>query len=83
MRERVPYAQGPPRDQDPACAIGDPDIQHQQRTKVRIDDINFFGNQAINEARLKKQLKDTKERSRFTIYPPPADSTTVRIPLDL
>ena len=37
--------------------------------KVRINDINFFGNVAISEAKLKKQLKDTKEMSRLTIYP--------------
>jgi len=38
--------------------------------KVRIDQINFFGNQAVREAKLKKELKDTKELSRLTIYPP-------------
>lgn len=38
--------------------------------KVRINQINFFGNQAITEAKLKKQFKDTKELSRLTLYPP-------------
>jgi outer membrane protein insertion porin family len=38
--------------------------------KVRINQINFFGNTAIPDATLKKQLKDTKEQSRITIYPP-------------
>src|SRR5579859_941592 len=53
--------------------------------KVRIYQIDFFGNQAIREAKLKKQLKDTKEQSRMTIYPPdnqtpygPHDSVTLR-----
>jgi outer membrane protein insertion porin family len=53
--------------------------------KVRINDIDFFGNQAITEARLRKQLKDTKELSRLTLYPPsnmtpygPHDSITLR-----
>src|SRR5258708_3400719 len=43
--------------------------------KVRISEVNFFGNQAITEAKLKKQLKDTKELSRLTLYPPPPDTT--------
>ncbi|HEY4062468.1 MAG TPA: POTRA domain-containing protein [Puia sp.] len=42
--------------------------------KVRIDNVYFFGNQALTEAKLKKQLKDTKEMSRMTIYPE-SDST--------
>lgn len=36
--------------------------------KVKIDEIRFVGNQ-VDEAKLKKQLKGTKERSRFTLYP--------------
>lgn len=53
--------------------------------KVRIYQIDFFGNQAVREQKLKKQLKDTKEQSRMTIYPPPNltpygphDSVTLR-----
>src|SRR5882757_2672582 len=42
--------------------------------KVRINEINFFGNDAVLESKLKKQLKDTKELSRFTLYPPPPDT---------
>ncbi|HMH22597.1 MAG TPA: POTRA domain-containing protein [Puia sp.] len=38
--------------------------------KVRISQINFFGNEAISEPKLKKQLKDTKELSRLTLFPP-------------
>ncbi|NCI47793.1 outer membrane protein assembly factor [Sediminibacterium sp. WSJ-3] len=36
--------------------------------KVKINNINFGGN-SIDEARLKKQMKDTKEKSRFTLFP--------------
>ncbi len=42
--------------------------------KVRINDIDFFGNQAIAEPKLRKQLKDTKELSRLTLFPPPNSS---------
>ena len=38
--------------------------------KVRIAQVNFFGNEAVTEAKLKKQMKDTKELSHFTLYPP-------------
>lgn len=37
--------------------------------KVRIGDISFFGNEQVDDLRLKKQLKGTKEMSRFTFYP--------------
>ena len=37
--------------------------------KVRVENITFSGN-TIEETTLKKQLKDTKEKSRFTLYPP-------------
>ena len=43
--------------------------------KVRINEVNFFGNDAIAESKLKKQLKDTKELSRLTLFPPPVDTT--------
>ena len=36
--------------------------------KVRISNISFVGN-TIDEAKLKKQLKDTKEQSRLTLHP--------------
>ena len=39
--------------------------------KVKIADINFFGNQAIATSKLKKQMKDTKEVSRLTMFPEP------------
>ena len=37
--------------------------------KVKVENITFSGN-TIDEAKLKKQLKGTKENSRFTLYPP-------------
>ncbi|MBS1602864.1 MAG: BamA/TamA family outer membrane protein [Bacteroidetes bacterium] len=53
--------------------------------KVRVYQISFFGNEAVRENKLKKQLKDTKELSRMTLYPPsnltpygPHDSITLR-----
>ena len=36
--------------------------------KVKINNINFGGN-TVEDAKLKKQLKDTKERSRLTLFP--------------
>jgi outer membrane protein insertion porin family len=37
--------------------------------KVRINDVSFYGNEAVNELKLKKQLKGTKETTRITLYP--------------
>ena len=37
--------------------------------KTRINNISFDGN-TIDDAKLKSKLKDTKEQSRFTLYPP-------------
>ncbi len=37
--------------------------------KVRIDEVNFFGNETVDALKLKKQLKGTKEMSKFTLYP--------------
>ncbi len=39
--------------------------------KVKIADVNFFGNQAVSTSALKKQMKDTKEVSRLTLFPEP------------
>jgi outer membrane protein insertion porin family len=53
--------------------------------KVRIYEINFFGNEDVAESKLKKQMKDTKELSRITLFPPdnktpygPHDSVSLR-----
>jgi outer membrane protein insertion porin family len=37
--------------------------------KVRINEISFFGNETVDEMKLKKQMKGTKEMSRITLYP--------------
>jgi outer membrane protein insertion porin family len=37
--------------------------------KVRINSINFSGNEQIEDTRLKKQMKGTKEMPRFTLFP--------------
>ena len=40
-----------------------------QGAKMRINEINFFGNESIDGLKLKKQLKGTKEKTRFTLFP--------------
>ena len=40
--------------------------------KVKVDNIRFFGNENVEDYRLKKQMKGTKEMSKATLYP---DST--------
>ena len=42
--------------------------------KVKIDEIHFFGQETISEQKLKKQLKGTKEMSKFTLYPAAVNS---------
>ncbi len=36
--------------------------------KVKIDGINFFGNENVSATKLKKQMKGTKEMPRFSLY---------------
>ena len=50
-------------------------------SKVRVNSINFSGNKSVGDLKLKKQMKGTKEMSRFTLFPlsvhsPYGDSTT-------
>ena len=40
-----------------------------KRTKVRVNEIMFAGNDHVSALRLKKQMKGTKEMSRLTLYP--------------
>ncbi|MBL0233668.1 MAG: outer membrane protein assembly factor [Chitinophagaceae bacterium] len=40
--------------------------------KVKVDNIRFFGNENVEDYRLKKQMKGTKEMSKATLFP---DST--------
>ncbi|MCU7551685.1 outer membrane protein assembly factor [Chitinophagaceae bacterium LB-8] len=37
--------------------------------KVHVNEINFYGNTAVNELKLKKKMKGTKEMSKLTLYP--------------
>ncbi len=37
--------------------------------KVRVNSINFSGNQSLESQRLKKQMKNTKEMNRITLFP--------------
>jgi outer membrane protein insertion porin family len=37
--------------------------------KVKINSINFAGNETVSDLRLKKQMKGTKEMIRFTLFP--------------
>jgi outer membrane protein insertion porin family len=41
----------------------------QKGVKVKVNDISFFGNEAVTEPKLKRELKDTKELTRLTLYP--------------
>jgi outer membrane protein insertion porin family len=38
-------------------------------SKVRVNEIMFAGNQTVSDAKLKKQMRGTKEMSRFTLNP--------------
>src|SRR5687767_15699844 len=44
-------------------------IEVDKGDKVKVNNINFFGNETVSDLKLKKQLKGTKEVSRFTLYP--------------
>ncbi|MBX3254931.1 MAG: outer membrane protein assembly factor [Chitinophagaceae bacterium] len=37
--------------------------------KVRVNDIMFYGNESVNELKLKKQMKGTKEKTRISLFP--------------
>ncbi len=37
--------------------------------KVKIGDVNFYGNEKVNGLKLEKRMKGTKEASRFTLHP--------------
>ncbi len=37
--------------------------------KVKVNDIYFAGNESVPDIKLKKQMKGTKEKSRFTLFP--------------
>jgi outer membrane protein insertion porin family len=37
-------------------------------SKIRVNNVNVFGNENVSDIRLKKQLKGTKEMSRFSLF---------------
>jgi len=43
--------------------------------KVKIDEVNIFGNENVDELKIKKQMKGTKEAMRFTLFPSKIQST--------
>ena len=50
-------------------------------SKVKVNSINFTGNETISDLKLKKQMKGTKEMTRITLFPdkivsPYGDTTT-------
>lgn len=45
------------------------EFQINKGKKVRIDEVHFFGNSSVEETKLKKKMKGTKERMRFTLQP--------------
>lgn len=36
--------------------------------KIKIDGVNFFGNENVSSAKLRKQMKGTKEKGKLTLY---------------
>ncbi len=38
-----------------------------KNNKVKVNEIDFYGNETVGDLQLKKQLKGTKERSKFTL----------------
>jgi len=44
-------------------------IKIEKGKKVKIDGINFFGNEKVRSSKLKKQMKGTKEMTKMTLFP--------------
>ncbi|MFM8709949.1 MAG: outer membrane protein assembly factor, partial [Sphingomonadales bacterium] len=49
-------------------------IKVEKGSKVLIGDVNFYGNSSLDNLKLKKQLKGTKEMTRLTVKPDQAQS---------
>ncbi|MEO6188076.1 MAG: POTRA domain-containing protein [Ginsengibacter sp.] len=41
----------------------------EKNNKVKVNDIFFAGNETVSDLKLKKKMKGTKEKSRFTLFP--------------
>ena len=37
--------------------------------KVKVNEVNFYGNEQVSDLKLKKQMKGTKEMTKLTLYP--------------
>ena len=37
--------------------------------KVKVNEVNFYGNEQVSDLKLKKQMKGTKEMTKFTLFP--------------
>ncbi len=44
-------------------------FQVDKGNKVRVNEINFYGNETVTDIKLKKQMKGTKEMSKVTLHP--------------
>lgn len=42
--------------------------------KVRVNEVNFYGNEAVSDLKLKKKMKGTKEMSKLTLNPSESES---------
>lgn len=42
--------------------------------KVKVNEINFYGNELVSDLQLKKHMKGTKERTKLTLNPPATNS---------
>ena len=40
-----------------------------KNNKVKVNEIDFYGNESVTDLQLKKQLKGTKERTKLTLHP--------------
>jgi outer membrane protein insertion porin family len=56
------------------------EFQINKGKKVRIDEVHFFGNNSVEETKLKKKMKGTKERMRFTLQPDSITSPYGKVP---
>lgn len=45
------------------------DFRIKKGNKVRINSVNFTGNESVTDQKLKKQMKGTKEMTRLTLFP--------------
>lgn len=44
-------------------------INVERGNKIKVNEIGFYGNDNVNDLKLKKQMKGTKEMTKFTLFP--------------